>query len=263
MSYYITTYCYGNKYEPIKTEWTNRIKERCTSVSNIHIHTKSPSHLIKYGLQYAWWDIMRLYENLTMLLQYKVPVVHIDMDIIVEKDIRPLVDLPYDIIISKEIGGDKAFPPECSGKVGFGVCSGFYVVKPSVSAFLSKLLKMMIERKFNTYSDQVSLMNYIVQSQYEITDDVISLDGRTYINKIISIDGIKLCVLDFNLVIRDPIINDGQFANHINIDNVGGVNNFLHYFHQDLETLPLTCRCGKRHLGDTSTCPHIELRKRK
>ena len=61
--------------------------------------------------------------------------------------------------------------------------------------------------------------------------------------------------------IRDPIINDGQFANHINIDNVGGVQNFIKYFYEDLETLPLTCRCGKKHLGDNSICKHIEIRK--
>jgi hypothetical protein len=64
-------------------------------------------------------------------------------------------------------------------------------------------------------------------------------------------------------VVRDPLFDIGQYANHINIDNVGGTASFLKYYNQPLEELPLTCRCGKRHLGDTSVCPHIEQREKK
>ena len=113
------------------------------------------------------------------------------------------------------------------------------------------------------YSDQVNLMNYIVNSNYNIKDEEIILDNIKYINKIIEVDDIKICVLDFNIIIRDPVFNIGQFGNHINIDNVGGTANFLKYFDNNLENLPLTCRCGKKHLGDNSTfCKHIELRKK-
>jgi len=49
--------------------------------------------------------------------------------------------------------------------------------------------------------------------------------------------------------------------NIINIDNVGGPINFLKYYDEDLEKLPLTCRCGKTHLGDNNICQHIDLRK--
>ena len=118
----------------------------------------------------------------------------------------------------------------------------------------------MINNK-NNYSDQVNIMNYIVNSNYKVHDEEIVLDNVKYINKIIEIDNIKICVLDFDIIVRDPIINNGQFGNHINIDNVGGVQNFLHYFDNDLEKLPLTCRCGKKHLGDNNQCKHIELRK--
>ena len=68
-------------------------------------------------------------------------------------------------------------------------------------------------------------------------------------------------MLYFNIIVRDPVLNINQFGNHINIDNVGGTQNFLKYFDEDLENLPLTCKCGKVHLGDTSICKHIELRK--
>jgi hypothetical protein len=89
------------------------------------------------------------------------------------------------------------------------------------------------------------------------------LDGIQYTNKIIDIDNIKICVLDFNIITRDPVTQNGQFGNHINIDNVGGTSNFLKYFYEPLENLPLTCRCGKTHLGDYNICPHITLRGKK
>jgi len=189
-------------------------------------------------------------------MKEKIKVIHIDLDIIIEKDIQQLIDLPYDIIISKEIGGPKAYPPECSSKIGFGVCSGFYILHPSSISFMSNILNFMKTYKFNNYSDQVNLMNYITNDESKkITEEKIILDGREYTNKIIEIDNIKICVLDFNIVTRDPIYNNGQFANHINVDNVGGTNNFIRYFYEDLEKLPLTCRCGK--LGDTNICSHI------
>ncbi len=120
----------------------------------------------------------------------------------------------------------------------------------------------MEERKYNSYSDQVTLMNYIVSNKYNVKDVDFEIDGYKYVNKIISIDNITICVLDFNAFIRDPIISNGQFANHINIDNVGGTANFIKYFYNKLENLPLTCRCGKTHLGDNSICLHIQMRNK-
>jgi hypothetical protein len=106
----------------------------------------------------------------------------------------------------------------------------------------------MIQEKYESYSDQNTLMNYILNNTHVIEEECVSIDN------------IKICVLDFNLVTRDPIINNGQFANHINVDNIGGSENFIKYFYNNLEDLPLTCRCGKSWLGDTSECAHIKMR---
>jgi hypothetical protein len=261
MDYCITTFCYGEKYTPIAEKWLERITNKCKNI-NCSIFSKINIKL-NYGFKYAWWDVIRLYNNLSIVSKTNKPVVHIDVDLIIEKDIKPLIDLPYDLIISKEIGEDEAYPKECSKILGFGVCSGFYIIKPSAQNFMIKLYDIMSNNSVN-YSDQVNLMNYIVNNNYIIKDEEIKLDNVKYINKIIEIDDIKICVLDFNIIIRDPVSNIGQFGNHINIDNVGGTNNFLKYFDNNLENLPLTCRCGKKHLGDNTTfCKHIELRKNK
>ena len=69
-----------------------------------------------------------------------------------------------------------------------------------------------------------------MNNKHEIREETCVFDGTTYTNKIISIDGIKICVLDFEIIIRDPVFSKGQFANHINIYNVGGTIQFLRYF---------------------------------
>lgn len=259
MSYYITTFCYGNKYEPILPKWTLTIFNNCKN-GLITIFNKCNIHL-KKGFKYAWWDVVRLSNNIDILMIKDKPVVHVDIDLIIKKDIEPLVNLNYDLIFSKEIGEDNAYPKECSKILGFGICSGFYIIKPSAINFAIKILQQMLSYKYDNYSDQVNIMHYIVNNKHSIKNEEIILDGIRYTNKIIDIDGIKICVLDFNIIVRDPILNINQFGNHINIDNVGGTQNFLRYFDEDLEKLPLTCRCGKKHLGDESICKHIELRK--
>jgi hypothetical protein len=260
MSYYITTFCYGIKYEPILSKWTTNVKNICTNAI-VQVFTNCDIKL-PFGFQYAWWDVTRMHNNLHILNTANKPVVHIDIDLIIKKDIEPIVNMDYDIIFSKEIGEDCAFPKECSKILGFGICSGFYIIKPSASRFITNIYKLMNDYKFNSYSDQVTIMNYIISNYYNIKDEEIILDGITYNNKIIEIDGIKICVLDFNIIVRDPILNINQFGNHINIDNVGGTKNFLRYFDEDLESLPLTCRCGKSHLGDNNICKHIDIRNK-
>jgi len=261
----IVSFNFGNKYLPVKDHWYKRVDEKCGNHSNIEIILDNILNNINFQInyEYAWWDVVRLnyiYEN---IIKFNKPVIHIDQDIIIEKDIKPLIELPFDIIISKEIGENKAFPSECSKVIGFGVCSGFYILKPTSIKFISNILQNMKIKKYGSYSDQVNIMNYIINNNYKIIEDKIILNNKEYTNKVILIDNIQICVLDFNLITRDPIINDGQFANHINIDNVGGVQNFIKYFYEDIEKLPLTCRCGKQHLGDNNKCNHIDIRKNK
>ena len=256
---------FGNKYTQIKEHWLKRINDKCGK--NFTINTLGVNEFnnlnFKLNNEYAFWDVVRLNSIINMIETHNKNVIHIDQDIIIEKNIKPLVDLPYDIIISTEIGGNKSFPPECSKILGFGVCSGFYILKPSSIHFMKNILDNMKSKKFGSYSDQVNLMNYIVNRDYVLSEQDIILDNKKYTNKIITIGDIKICVLDFNIITRDPILNNGQFGNHINIDNVGGVHNFIKYFYEDLENLPLTCRCGKRHLGDNNVCNHIEIRNNK
>ena len=263
MSYIITTLCFGQKYKPIKSHWLDRIEKTCKKKKRLLFFDETNIRKDEVpNMEYAWWDLVRLKKNIHLSLTENIPIVHVDMDIIVEKDLEEIINLPYDFIISTEIGGNQSFPKECSQKLGFGLCSGFYVIKKTGIEFMKKMLHNMINKKYNSLSDQVNIMNYIVSNNYTVKDEVCFLNGVEFKNKIIEIDNIKICVLDFDIIIRDPIFQKQQFGNHINIDNVGGVNNFISYFYNPLENLPLTCRCGKSYLGDNTVCKHIAMRQK-
>jgi hypothetical protein len=259
MSYYITTFCYGDKYEKILPKWSSTILNTCKNAIIKIFDTCNVK--LKNGFQFGWWDVVRMKNNIDIIISENKPVVNIDIDLIIKKDIEPIVKLNYDLIFSREIDEDKAFPRSCSKILGCGICTGFYIIKPNSLKILNKVFELMTSYKFGNYGDQYSFMKYIVGEQYSINDEEIILDNVKYINKIIEIDGIKICILDFNIIVRNPILNINQFGNHINIDNVGGPENFLRYFDEDLENLPLTCRCGKIHLRNNDICKHLELRK--
>lgn len=252
--YTIVSTCIGRKFQGIREHWIKRVREKCPNAS-IEIIDESYMNTVEIvNSQYAWWDVVRLKRIIEILINTGKPVIHCDMDIILEKDIGPLLDLSGDFIISTEIGGAKSFPQECSAIMGFGVCSGFYICKPSSLIFLMTLYNHMDMRAFDSYSDQVNIMKLILKNEYSVENRNVILDGVSYTNKIVLTNNISIEVLDFEIVIRDPEYSREQFGNHINIDNVGGDISFIRYFYEPLEKLPVTCRCGK--LGDTSICGH-------
>ena len=271
MSYIITTLCLedynthvGDNYIQVKKHWLDRTREKCKNVKDIVVFDEtniSQDEITRFKYEFAWWDIIRLQKNILLCSNNSIPIVQIDMEIILEKDIQSLVELPYDFIISTEIGGNKSFPRECSEKLGFGVCTCFLVVKPTAIPFLQKIVENIFNKKYGSLSDQVNIMNYIVNHPHTCTDEICIIDGIEFKNKKIEIDGILIGVLDFNIITRDPVLSAHQYGNHINIENVGGIQNFIRYFYEPLENLPLTCRCGKTHLGDNSICKHIDMRK--
>lgn len=243
--YYIVTLCDSLKYEILLPHWKKRVSEICKNCS-IVISRKDHyiSELnINYNI-YAWWDVVRLTKVIELLKKGNT-VVHCDLDIIILKDINPLTKIDSDFIISCEINGNNAYPKNCSNKLGFGVCTAFYVAKPSALKYLENILSRMIDRKYeNCYSDQVTIMNSIVNNEYTLKTEPITFNNMVYENRLLETEGIKMCVLDFEIIRRDPITDQNHFGMHISIDNVGGSNNFVKYFYQDFKTLPRTCRCN-------------------
>lgn len=259
MNYYITTFCHGQKYQPIVNHWIKNNENKCPTSKSVIFGVNQQSRLSRFDKpdRYAFWDVLRMEQNIELLRQTQKTVVQCDLDVIIKKDLEPLIKLDYDITISKEIGGNKSFPPECSKKLGFGVCTGFVIMKPSGLSFLENIFNKMTNYTYDSYSDQVSIMNYITNHP----NKTVFIPTTETQGHIIEIDNIRILVLDFDLVTRDPVFDTPeQYALHINIDNVGGTDNFIKYFYDPLSKLPLTCRCGKTWLGDNNECPHIKIK---
>jgi hypothetical protein len=235
----MTTFCYGNKYTPILPKWTERITQTCKKAI-VFVWDKVDIALEYHS--YGWWDLIRLYHNLEILHREKKPVVHVDMDLIITKDIEPLVQMDYDVIFSTEHYGNGAYPPDCSKILGFGICTGFYILKPASFQFMSSIMELMHNRVYKDYSDQVTLMNYFVSKPHVIKEEDIQIDGIVYTNKVIEINNLRIGVLDLRLITREPKINCNPFGNHIIIDNVGGTQNFLRYYDEDLDLVNAECR---------------------
>lgn len=239
MSYYMTTFCYGKKFTPILPKWTERIAHTCKKAI-VCIWDKVDIEL-DYRC-YGWYDLIRLYHNLEILHREMKPVVHVDMDLIITKDIEPLVQLDYDLIFSTENDGNRAYPPDCSKILGFGICTGFYILKPASFQFMSSIMELMHNRVYKDYSDQVTLMNYFVSNPHVLKEEEVRIDGVVYTNKVIEINNLRIGVLDLRLITREPKQKGNPFGNHIVIDNVGGTQNFLRYFDEDLDLVNAQCR---------------------
>jgi hypothetical protein len=108
------------------------------------------------------------------------------------------VNLIIILLLSTEIGGDKAYPDRMQQISRIWNMFGILYNKTDRFLFLLNLLTFMKSKKYNTYSDQVTLMNFIVNNKYMITEEIVVFDNITYTNRIIHIDNIKICVLDFN-----------------------------------------------------------------
>ena len=236
--YTLTTFCDSQKFEIILPLWEEQIKKTCTNY-NLNIIRFTEKHLIDQ--KYGWWDVIRMRGIIAELEKNNIAV-QCDLDIIIKKDIQELIDLDYDFIIAQEINENKAFPQECSSILGFGVCTGFYIAKPNSLSFLKNILNDMQKDTYNTnsYSDQVNIMHTLVKNDITVEYKKIILDNIEYENKIISFNDIKICVLNFEIIRRDPITDKNHYAMHVNINSVGGVFNFLKYFTEDFDSLLYT-----------------------
>ena len=251
----IYTFCHGSKYKPILSHWEKRTRY-------LHPNTKVrtlENYIFRRLSGYAWWDIVRLEKLIKIMAKKRIPIVYCDLDLILERNISPLVELNYDFIVSKEIGGGSAFPKEVSSDLGFGLCTGFYITKYSSIEFLRRILLLMRKQHYGSNSDQVTIMHYIHENEKGIEFRNEYICNKEYTNIVIRIDGINICILDSDIITRDPITDNDQFGNHINIDNVGGSNNFIKYFYSPLDKLPLTCRCGR--FGNADECLHLSQRE--
>ena len=95
--YNIITVCMGERYSIIEPHFRKRVSEKCPNAKLRIVK----NHNLNLNLEYGWWDVVRMNEIINLLEIERIPVVHCDIDIIIEKDIEPLLDINQDIISYK------------------------------------------------------------------------------------------------------------------------------------------------------------------
>lgn len=229
MEYTVATICFG-QYDRLLEPWLNHIiphighhQLTVLGVRDIQIQHPNASYkkiqeTIPLG-EYGAWDYYRMMEGLEILKQNRI-FIHIDMDIVFNKSFRPLIELPYDIIFSREQNEENGFPLEPCQKIGFGLCSGFYIAKPSdrVREFIKHITETMYARRYNSYSDQVTIMNVLADMNLEWKSHIYTLDGRIYKNHSATLpNGTTVCILDLKIIPRYRRKNIGQIGSHLHV----------------------------------------------
>ena len=133
----------------------------------------------------------------------------------------------YDLIFSRGECGDKCWPHDCSSILGFGICTGLYIAKPSAKHFLENVFTDMKNKRYGAYSDQLTIMNIFKNANLQWINEDVEINGNVYVNKVTYYMNIKICVIDFDMFERGLYFGlNKQFGNHFPIDKVGGVDNF-------------------------------------
>jgi hypothetical protein len=229
MEYTIVTICFG-QYDRLLAHWLNHIyphvgtNEGCVlGVRDIQIQYPNISYkriqeTIPLG-EYGAWDYYRMMEGLEVLRKGRI-FIHIDMDIVFNKSFKPLLELPYDIVFSREQNEENGFPLEPCQKIGFGLCSGFYIAKPypRVYEFMTEITNTMLNRKYKSYSDQVTIMNMLADMNLNWKSETYILDENVYKNHSTTLsNGTTICILDLKIIPRYKRKNIGQIASHLHV----------------------------------------------
>ena len=183
-----------------------------------------------YGYNdYTWGvtDHIRLIEAIKIVEKGNIAI-QLDIDTILFKPLQSIIALDYDFIISRAECGNKAWPHDCSIKVGFGACSGFYIAKKNALDFLKYLLNCMKTRCYNSFTDQETIMKIFSNDSVVWHNKVDIIDDISYKNKITTINNVSICVLDYDIFERGIYVGDNnQFGNHFPVKKGGGIAEFI------------------------------------
>ncbi len=167
----IVTCCYGPRYWLAVDQWTKHIRRFGpwpidivsvdggrhidTDASITTVYVNSPDGELAWGSG----DSCRMERVLTHL-KGGLACFQIDLDVLLKRDISPLMDLPYDFLISRAF----KCPPIARGKFGFVACTGFYLAKPGAADLCDRVLQHIASNTYGSILDQVVLNNMLVEA---------------------------------------------------------------------------------------------------
>jgi len=212
---------YGEDFHAISGVWYRKNREFIPNGASFHLvnldSNINPSLLLdveysfrrgatdKISLVWGDGDLPRL-QKIEELCMSGAVCVHVDLDLAFFRDITPILQLPYDFIISRAF----AFPKDVSEKIGFVGCTGFYVAKPDSLPFLSYWIRL-IERL--TKVDQEAINQVFGDLEWKELECV--GDHCTYSHTVSTWNDVSILVLDSKMLPRNiEDISDDSYGVH-------------------------------------------------
>lgn len=159
----------------------------------------------KESLGWGDGDLPRL-EKVIALCAQGYTCMHLDLDVVLLKEISSIIELPYSFIISRAFG----FPKYIVQKIGFVGCTGFYIAKPESLPLLNYWRD---EIKSHSQLDQLSINQIFEKLKWDTNTFIIN--DNEYQNTVSSWKNISLTALDTEILPRN-ILNksNGSFGVH-------------------------------------------------
>lgn len=214
MSLSYLTSAYGSKYLDAVPSWIKMIEKIRKEGDDAHViltsckdyetyKTKSFPSWVQivhdHGIHEGWAgsDKVRLGKIISLLSSSKYKgVVHVDLDCLLTHPIHPLVDQPYDFIISRAF----VYPEFMAKSKGYVACTGFYIAKPKSLSFLNYFHKTLGHKP-----DQLVIAN--------ILHDKVSHKMNDW--DIYNLNGIALGVMPKTALLREPPFkNESTYGYH-------------------------------------------------
>jgi hypothetical protein len=216
----VVTACYGERFWAVVPKWTQHVAAltglpieivsldgRTYQNEALRIRTKSLSHHYKKA-GYGWGDLPRL-QHILSLLENDITCIQIDLDVILKRSIDTLIQLPYDLIISRAF----SFPAEVAERFGFVMCTGFFIAKPGTVGLLRDLGQEIIDRRIKTNLDQ-GFLNLMLVDSVSWQTQIMNLAGQPSGLSVCKYAGCTIAVLPAEAIARNSDLEASTFGNH-------------------------------------------------
>jgi len=215
----IVTSCYGDTYWDFANEWSSHVRAATNlpieiisldggrfqgpEVSSFLLPTsgteQDPSDPVTIR------DSERLRHILGRITN-GYTCVQIDMDVRVKRDLQPILDLPYDFIMSRAFGMPKPVVKE----LGFVGCTGFFVAKPGSLQLVNDLLTELTNSP--GAGDQRVINNWFLGLDWR--SEKISIGPFNGTASVCELRSARVCILPQKAISRNDDLASSWFGNY-------------------------------------------------
>jgi hypothetical protein len=214
--------CYGSEFWAAVPGWARHIRKISDAPVDIlsldQQEYRDPAARIStiaidVGGRHTWGfgDMARL-ALIAGHLERGTACVQMDIDVLLKRDVSPLLSLPYDFIVSRA----SAQPKPIAERMGFVACTGFYIAKPDAIDLCHAILSHAENNTYDSDLDQIVLNNLLLEAKQQ---NLWNRRDIAFDHTQLSIDefecfGCRIAVLPSAVIQRNADLGSSLFGNH-------------------------------------------------